>query len=243
MLVDVFNLPIDIIPGYSGKSGEMGILRGELQGEVGSLSTYHDFIKSGYGRVILVLGSKHPPGYENVPLATDISDDAKVKSIMSLIGSQSELARFTAGPPGIPADRKALLIKAYRLALEDPALLAHAKKIGKPIVPEYGDAVTEKVKQALKQSPETLALIFKIMKMKAPTKSVTARLLKVGKKGKTVVFNGSDGKKVKAKISGSRTKITIGNKAANRKKLKKGMECHIVYKPGGKNEPVTMKCT
>ena len=242
MLVRLFNLPVDIIPGYSGRSGEMGILRGELHGELGSLSTYHSFLKSGYGRVILILASTHPRGYEKVPLATDVSDSADVKSIMALIASQSELARFTAGPPGLPEDRKALLIKAYRSALTDPGLLAHAKKIGKPIMPAYGDAVAKRVSMALNQSPQTLAIIKRIMSQKAPTKTVTAALSKVGKKGKKVVFKGADGKKVKAKISGSRTKITINGKKVKRKKLEAGLMCKIVYKPGGKNEPVTMDC-
>lgn len=242
MLVSIFNLPVDIIPGYSGKTGEMGILRGELHGELGSLSTYYDFIQNKYGKVILLLASKHPAGYENVPLATDISDDAKVKAVMSLIASQSELARFTAGPPGIPADRTALLIRAYRSALEDPDLLAHAKKIGKPIVPDYGESVGRKVAAALNQPPETRNMIASIMNQKAPTNTVTGALLKVGKKGKTIVFNGPDGKKVKAKVSGSRSKVTIGGKKAKRKKLKAGMMCKVVYKVGGKNEPVTIDC-
>ena len=48
---------------------------------------------------------------------------------------------------------------------------------------------------------------------------------------------------VKSKISGSRTKLTIGGKEDNRKNLKAGMTCDITYVvDGDRNEPSVVAC-
>jgi hypothetical protein len=84
-------------------------------------------------------------------------------------------------------------------------------------------------------------LVASIMKVKVPTVSVKTSLTSVGKKGKTVTFMSGDAK-IKSKVSGSRSKVTINGAAADRKDLKEGMVCAITYKPGGENEPTTMDC-
>src|SRR5207302_773372 len=70
-----------------------------------------------------------------------------------------DIARLTAGPPGIPQPQLDALRAAYKAALTDPELLEKAKKLGLPIEPLYGDDVLKKVKEALNQSPETVAIL------------------------------------------------------------------------------------
>jgi hypothetical protein len=48
---------------------------------------------------------------------------------------------------------------AYKAALEDPELLARAEKQQLPIEPLYGDDVLNRIKVALNQTPETVALL------------------------------------------------------------------------------------
>jgi hypothetical protein len=71
-----------------------------------------------------------------------------------------------ASPPGIPDDRLVALRGAYRLAMEDQELLAKTKKLGLPIEPAYGDTVLQMIKEALKQSPEVVALLAETLKKK-----------------------------------------------------------------------------
>jgi Uncharacterized protein conserved in bacteria len=148
----------------------------------------------------------------------------------------------TAAPPGVPDDRMAALIAAYKGALGDPGLIREANRLGLPLDPRFGAEVDRMVRAALAQPPRLVAKIAALMNVEARTRTVTGALLSVGKKGKKIVFRGADGEKVKAKVSGSRTKITIAGKTAKRKALKAGMRCTIVYVPGGKNEPKTMRC-
>ncbi len=69
---------------------------------------------------------------------------------------------------------------------------------------------------------------------------VTAKLEKVGRKGRDVTFT-AKGKKQKAKISGSRTSIEIDGDEGARADLKPGMTCEIGY-PGNNEEAVRIDC-
>ena len=239
MLAKVLNWNIKLVPGYRGMQSEMAMRRGEIDAAVSSLSSADLFVKNGYGRFIFQVGGTPPKG---VPLLKSLVKGEDARSIAALIGSQGELARLTAGPPGIPADRLGALRAAYKSALNDPDFRAKAKKIGRPVDPLFGEDVAKKIKAALQQSPKTVALVRKILNVKAPSIKVGPIAIEVQKKGRYIVFAGAGGKKVKSKVSGSRTKIKIAGKKANRKKLKTGMKCKIDYKPGGRNEPKTLDC-
>jgi hypothetical protein len=76
------------------------------------------------------------------------------------------------------------------------------------------------------------------------------RLISVEDGGKIVTFKGPNQELVKAKVSGSRTKIKFAKrkkglkkaKMAKRGKLKAGLICTITYVAGGKNEPSKLDC-
>ena len=239
MLAKVLNWNIKLVLGYRGMQSEMAMRRGEIEAAIGSRSSADLFVKNGYGRFIFQVGGTPPKG---VPLLKSLVKGEDAQSIAALIGSQGDLARLTAGPPGIPADRLAALRLAYEKALTDPGFIAKAKKAGRPIDPLFGEDVAKKIKAALQQSPQTVALVRNILSVKAPSIKVGPIAIEVQKKGRYIVFTGADGKKVKSKVSGSRTKIKIAGKKAKRKKLKTGMKCKIDYKPGGRNEPKTLDC-
>ena len=242
MLNSALNLNIKLITGYRGQEGEMAMMRGEVVGQMASLSSIAPFIENGLGRLILQIGGTISPEFGNAPLAADIITEGDGAAVVALIGSQAELARLTAAPPGVPADRAAVLVAAYRSALEDPELLAQAAKIGRPIDPLFGTDVADRIIRALEQSPQTVALVTSVLSEKPKGNQVKTAILTVTPDGKNITFNDAGGKEIKSKVSGSRTKITIGGKEANRKSLQAGMACDIVYKPGGNNEPISLDC-
>lgn len=63
----------------------------------------------------------------------------------------------------------------------------------------------------------------------------------VNDKGKEIVFNSHDGKKMTSRPGGSRTQIAIAGKEAKRDELKAGMTCEINYKSGAE-EPASIDC-
>jgi len=246
MLIEALKLNIEYIPGYSGREDEMAILRGELDGSMGSLSSFLPFVKNGYGRLLLQIGSTPPAEYPDTPQAKDAIKDPAGRSIAALIASQAELSRLTAAPPGVPEDRAKFLIAAYKATLEDPALLKDAGKLELPIEPLYGDDVKQRIVEALDQPPEMVALIKGVIEsaeaaVPKATK-VTSELTSVSPDGRDIEFAGPDGNAVKSKVSGSRTKVVITGNDAKRDQLKAGMNCEIEYMPGGDNEPSLVSC-
>jgi hypothetical protein len=69
---------------------------------------------------------------------------------------------------------------------------------------------------------------------------VTAKIDKVERKGRRVVFT-HKGKKVKVKVSGSRTGIQINDVDGTRRELKAGMLCEIGF-PGAGEEATKLDC-
>jgi hypothetical protein len=64
---------------------------------------------------------------------------------------------------------------------------------------------------------------------------------KIMKKGRTIALKLKSGKEVKAKISGSRTAVTIGGKKSKRGAIKVGMNCTVTY-PGAGQEAKKVEC-
>ena len=81
-----------------------------------------------------------------------------------MIAAESDVARLTAGPPLIPADRLELLRKVFMQALADPQLLADARKMDAPISPATGEHVQSVINDALRQTPQNLQLLIQAVK-------------------------------------------------------------------------------
>jgi tripartite-type tricarboxylate transporter receptor subunit TctC len=159
MIARAFKLNVNIVLGYTGNETEMAMRRDEIDANLGSYSSYDAFVRNGYGQFVLQLGGTPPA---SVASARAVAVTADEKATVALIESQTELGRFTAGPPGIPADRLEALRHAYRTALENPELQAQAAKSDRPVEPLYGEEVAQRIRAALDQTPEMIALVKEI---------------------------------------------------------------------------------
>ncbi len=155
MLTSALKLPIKLQTGYNGTDDQLAMRRGEIVGSIASRSSYDQFVKNGYGRYIVQIGGKD----KDVPQLSDLVTDPKGKELVALIQSQGDIARLTAGPPGIPAPQLEALVGAYKKAMEDKELQERAEKLERPVEPLYGDDVLKAVKAALDQKPETVTLL------------------------------------------------------------------------------------
>ena len=160
MLTSTLKMPIRILTGYSGSSDQLAMRRGEIAGTVGSRSSVQQFVNNGYGRLIAQIGG----GEKDVPQLASFVKDKKALALISLIQSQGDIARLTAGPPGIPADRHKALVETYKRAMNDKDLQARAEKFGYPVNPAYGEDVLKIVKEALDQPEETTALLVEALR-------------------------------------------------------------------------------
>jgi tripartite-type tricarboxylate transporter receptor subunit TctC len=159
MLANVFKLNLKILTGYSGNERRLAMRRGEIVGTTGSRSSFGSFVQEGQGRFIAQIGGSDT----DVPQLKDLAKDASGKALVSMLQAQGDIARLTAGPPGIPQDRLDALRAAYRKALEDPEMQAKAEKLERSVEPAYGEDVAEMIKAALNQPPEIVEMLKKTL--------------------------------------------------------------------------------
>ena len=162
MLTNLLKLPIKIQSGYSGNDDQLAMRRGEIVGTVSSRSTVEPFMQNGYARYIAQIGGNE----KDFPQLRDLVKEKDALSLIQLIHTQGDIARLTAGPPGIPKDRLDALRDAFRKAMEDPELQQKAIKTGRQIDPAYGDDVLAMIKAALNQPPEVVSTLKRALEQK-----------------------------------------------------------------------------
>ena len=146
---NVFGAKIRLATGFPGTTDvTLAMQRGEVDGLCGiSWST----IKSRYGNwvaekkihLLLQAAPKKDPELPDVPWAADLARTPEQTKILNFVVANEVLARPFVAPPGTPADRKAVLRKAFDETMKDPAFLADAKKTMIDINPVSGPEVDE----------------------------------------------------------------------------------------------------
>jgi tripartite-type tricarboxylate transporter receptor subunit TctC len=152
-------LDIETISGFAGAEGELSMMRGEVVAQVGIVSSYEQFVGNGHAYVALAMSHLAAEEIPGVPLAADYATTDQGRQLLSLLEALSDIGRLSVGPADIPADVLAVLRQAHADALADPGLLAEAMQINIPINPGSGEFVEERIRQALDQTPEIVALL------------------------------------------------------------------------------------
>ncbi len=163
LLQQVLGFKAKMIAGYTGNDSDLAILRGEVEGEIGSASSLAHFVDSGDGRIILQIGDKKDPTIKgDVPLLKDIAP-ANKKAIADLLLVDASIGRLVAAPPGVPEARRQALVQAFQKAMADPDYLAAMQKQQLPVDPTFGDAVGNLIKSALTHTPEDMKILKDVL--------------------------------------------------------------------------------
>ncbi|MDX1483835.1 MAG: hypothetical protein R3229_05070 [Alphaproteobacteria bacterium] len=252
-----------LIGGYpSATLIQLAMKRGEVEGVSQSWSSF----KLGYGlkdlkrdiNVIAQLSLKSHPelGKMGVPLIMDIIDRKHVlpqykvedaKTWWKLMLTAKAMGRPYALGPGVPADKVKALRKAFLDTANDPAFIKDAEKQGRDVSPLSGEEVQQMVADLAAAPKATIKQVEDLIKYKGPVKTVKIALAKhtgkvtQTKRGGRRIFIMYKGKEVKAKVSGSRTTVTIDGKKTKRKNVKVGMTCTFTY-PGPGQEAKRVDC-
>lgn len=152
-------LDVETIAGFAGSEGELSMMRGEVVAQVGIASSYEQFVNNGNAFYALAMSDLAHHVLPGVPVAKDYVHDEQGLRLLSLLEALSDLGRLTVGPPGIPPDVLAQLREAHAKSIADPELLAEAEKVGIPITPGTGEFVEQRIREALTQTPETVAAL------------------------------------------------------------------------------------
>jgi tripartite-type tricarboxylate transporter receptor subunit TctC len=158
IIADALHINAQIIPGFTGNAGEMSMLRQEVAAKISTLDAMEDFIKAKHGFWALSL-TEDASVLPGVPRAMSYAKDERMRRLLTLVETLSEIGRLTAAPPNVPRNILDTERRAYDAAVKDPEFLAEAKKLQLPISPATGEVVEAKIMQALNQPPETVTLL------------------------------------------------------------------------------------
>lgn len=135
VLNHVLGTKFKIITGYKGTSDEqLAMERGEVAGRIGwawgAIQVMAaDLLARGDIKLVVLLSSTRPPGFENVPLVADFAKSEEERRILDLTFAPMMLGRSYFAPPGIPEDRLSALRQAFETTVDDKAFLAEAKAL------------------------------------------------------------------------------------------------------------------
>lgn len=248
LLSHALDLRIKLITGYPGsKQGALALDRGEADGRSQGLSsiraTQSHWIKKDLVHFLVQFGRRtRHPDFPNVPTARELAPDDEALALIKLQETPLFMARPYAAPPGLPPERAKVLKAAFMATARDPEFASKGKKLGIDISPIDGDEVAAILDDLKKTPPSVLDEYKRLMASMPKLKMVehTGKVSQVKREGRRIYIM-HKGKEVRAKISGSRTDVTIDGKADKRKNVKVGMTCTFTY-PGPGNEAKKVDC-
>jgi hypothetical protein len=107
-------------------------------------------IRDGMLNVLIQTGLRKEPDLPNVPFFLDmVKGDREREPVAKFMSYAVSIARPFTAPPGVPADRAALLRRAFDDTMKDRVFLAEAEKLKLEIDPLTGEQVQDVVTQVL----------------------------------------------------------------------------------------------
>jgi tripartite-type tricarboxylate transporter receptor subunit TctC len=151
-----------IVTGYrTSEDVNLGMERGEVQARafsIGSITSQHpDWISAHKVAFLVQAGVRRDKVLPDVPLLTELAKTDEQRQIFKLISSSPALGQPYVAPPGVPADRLAILRDAFAATMKDAAFLADAAKIRFTIEPMSADEVTQIVRDTVTTPPGIVA--------------------------------------------------------------------------------------
>jgi hypothetical protein len=151
-----------IVTGYPGGNDvDLAMERGEVMGRCGwswssVIATHKSWIDDKKINVLVQLSLSKHVDLPHVPLIMDFAKTEEQKQIFKLVFARQPMGRPFLAPPGIPAERVAVLRKAFMDTMKSGEFLAEAAKMQLEINPVSGEAV-QKIVQEVYRTPNAVA--------------------------------------------------------------------------------------
>lgn len=135
-----------IVSGYPSITAvQLAMERGEVDGISQSWSSLKvdkaDWVQNNKINVMVQIGGQKHPDLQNVPLIMDFVQGDENKAIWRVMLALATLGRPFAAPPDVPADRVAILRKAFDITIKDANFVADMTKSKRELTPVSGEAM------------------------------------------------------------------------------------------------------
>jgi tripartite-type tricarboxylate transporter receptor subunit TctC len=150
----------NIIAGYQGSNEiYLAVERGEVEAAVGHYvtlrNTKQDWLRDGKINPIVVVSPKRVADLPNVPTMAEMGKTAEDRSVLALL-SEAQLGRSYHTTPNVPAERIAILRKAFMDTMQDPEFLKYAEQ-QKLVLEIMNGEETQQTVEHLLSTPKAIA--------------------------------------------------------------------------------------
>lgn len=156
-----------VVNGYeSGGAIDLALERGEVDGRASitwaSLKSSHpEWLRDKKINVLVQMGVARDLDLPDVPLLSELVTKADDVAVAKFLEDISVVTRTVAAGPKVPADRVAILRKAFMETLQDPKVLAEAQKARLDISPMDGETLQTLVTNMVHANPGVIESLKK----------------------------------------------------------------------------------
>ena len=153
VLNNVLGMKFKMVAGYSGSVAAMlAMERGEVEGHSTSVdgvkAAHPDWLLQKKINVLVQYGLRKHPDFPDVPLSIELGRTPEEVQILRIVANATEVGKHALTPPGVPADRVAVLRRAFDLAIKDPDYIAEMNKQRLEIIPMGGEELQKIIAEA-----------------------------------------------------------------------------------------------
>jgi tripartite-type tricarboxylate transporter receptor subunit TctC len=153
---------------YPGSTdGLLAMERGETDAAFTSWNTLntakHAWLAEKKANVLVQYALERMPEMADVPTMVELAKTPEDKQMFSFYVSGGEVGRAFFAPPNVPADRVAILRKAFDDALKDPELLAEVEKAKLDFHPASGERLQKIINDTAAVPPAVVARMQSIL--------------------------------------------------------------------------------
>ena len=150
-----------IIRGYRGTNGTaLAMQRGETEGAHTTIEQLlfkqRDWLRDKKATLLVQYTMNRHPKFPDVPAMSEFGATPRDKQVLALFAGTADIGRAMMAPPGIPADRVAVLRKAFDAMLMDPAVEQEFERRNLEFGPMSGAELQKRVAEMLSVPPEVV---------------------------------------------------------------------------------------
>jgi tripartite-type tricarboxylate transporter receptor subunit TctC len=159
------------IEGYDGSQAcLMAVERGEVDAHVsgGSSAPFRariwPWLARGDAKVIMQMGMKRDAAFPDVPTAIEVESKPADKQLFEIAFAEQIMGRPFVLPPGVPAERVAMLRAAFDATMKDPEFLNDASQQKAEIDPVGGEDINALLERVYAAPPDLAARMRELIK-------------------------------------------------------------------------------
>jgi tripartite-type tricarboxylate transporter receptor subunit TctC len=165
-----------LVCGYKGSATQtLALQRGEVEVQSSAIISWRvrhaDWLRDKKIFPLVQIGLTRDKQLPDIPLMSELTNDAKAKRTLEFISSGSPIGRSFVVHKDVPVDRLALLKRAFQDTVNDPAFLKEAKARNANIEFTAGETLDAIVAETLKTPKEIIALAQSAIKQGRAMKS------------------------------------------------------------------------